>query len=129
MMNTLMQDIRYALRQLRTHPGFTAAVVLTLALGIGANTAMFSVVRAVLLRSLPYPDAGRLVVLWGAQPSSPRTLVAIPDVIDWRAQSRAFADIGVERSQSVNLTGGARPDRVVGAFVEARTLRILGARA
>ena len=128
-MDTILQDLRYAARQLRSRPGFTLAVVLTLALGIGANTAMFSVVRAVLLRSLPYPDAGSLVVLWGAQPSSPRTLVAIPDVIDWRAQSRAFADIGVERSQSVNLTGGARPDRVVGAFVEARTLQILGARA
>ena len=88
----MLHDIRYAARTLRRSPGFTLTVVLTLALGIGANTAMFSVIHAVLLRPLPYPDPGRLVTLWERDPQKglEQGLVTPANFVDWRAQSRAF---------------------------------------
>ena len=100
----LRQDAAHALRQLRRAPGFTAVALLTLILAIGANTAIFSVVRAVLLRPLPYPSADRLAVLWASIGDQQRNLVSYPDVVEWRARNRTFADIGVARTQSVNLT-------------------------
>ena len=127
-MESLLQDLRYAWRTFAKRPGFTAAVLVTLALGIGANTALFSVVRAVLLRSLPYPDPDRLVVLWGTRGENHQILVAVPDVLDWRDRTHSFSDIGIVRPQSVNLTGTAEPDRLVGEFVTASTLQLLGAR-
>ncbi len=126
-MDTLLQDIRYALRQLAARPGFTAVVILTLALGIGANTAIFGVVNAVLLRPLPYPAAERLTVLWGTRGGQSQTVVSIPDVQDWRARNHSFEDIGIVRQQSVNLTGAEAPDRLSGDFVTASTLALLGA--
>jgi putative ABC transport system permease protein len=128
MMDTLQQDIRYALRQLARNPAFTVVAVLTLALGIGANTALFSVIDAVLLRSLPYPAARRLVVLWGTRGDQQQTLVSIPDVLEWRARNHSFEDVGIVRQQSVNLTGAEAPDRLSGEFVTASTLELLGAR-
>ena len=127
-MAILLQDLRYALRSLRRSPGFTLAAVLTLALGIGANTAIFSVIDAVLLRPLPYPEADRLVMLW-AERGAEKRLLSIPDIEDFRARSRAFADIGIVRQQSVSLTGRDAPDRLSGAYVEASALSVLGARA
>ena len=127
-MESLRQDLRYAVRTLLRRPGFTIIAVLTIMLGIGANTAIFSVVSAVLLRPLPYPDADRLTLLFGTAPGQPRTLVSITDIAEWRSRSRAFEDIGLERSQSVNLTGTEQPDRLVGAFISANMVRILGAR-
>ncbi|HKK08758.1 MAG TPA: ABC transporter permease [Gemmatimonadota bacterium] len=96
MLDRLRQDVRYALRQIRHHPGYAAIVVATLALGIGANTAVFSVVDAVLLRPLPYADAGRLVRLWSAYPARniTRGTASEPDLEDWRAQSRTVESMG-----------------------------------
>jgi putative ABC transport system permease protein len=124
-----MNDLRLAARSLRKAPGFTAVAVLTLALGLGANTAIFSVVNAVLLRPLPYPAADRLVAVWGARGSEKPLLVSIPNVEDWRRRSHSFEDIGIMRAQSVNLTGVDAPDRLTGSFVTASTLSILGAHA
>lgn len=127
-MDALMQDLRFAVRALKRNPVFTFAAVLTLALGIGANTAVFSVVNGVLLRALPYPDPDRLVIAWGSRKIERILLVSIPDVKEWQARNHSFEDIGVERSQSVNLTGVDAPDRLIGSFITANTLTILGAR-
>ena len=126
-METLRQDIRYALRALARHPAFAVVAALTLALGIGANTAIFSVVDAVLLRPLPWPDADRLVIVYGARGEQRTGGVAYLDYKDWREQSRSFQELGVIRGQSVNLTGGETPERVIGSFVTASTFRLLGA--
>ncbi len=125
----LRQDAALALRQLRRAPAFTAVALLTLVLAIGANTAIFSAVSAVLLRPLPYPAADRLMVVWSSIGDSRRSLVTYPDMIEFRARNRTFEDLGLARTQSVNLTGGERPDRLVGCFVSANTLRLLGAHA
>ena len=125
----LRQDAGLALRQLRRAPAFTAAAVLTLVLAIGANTAIFSAVNAVLLRPLPYPAADRLSVLWQSQGESRRGLLAYPDLLEYRARNRTLDDLGLVRNQSVNLTGADQPDRLLGSFVTANSLRILGARA
>lgn len=126
-MNTLWQDIRFAARGFRRRPGFTLVAALTLMLGIGANTAVFALVNAVLIRPLPYPRADQLVTIWGADDTHPRLLLSVPDVEDMRTRSRTLSDIGIARSQSVNLTGGDRPDRVTGEFVSSSTLPLLGA--
>src|SRR6478672_508061 len=125
----LSQDVRLALRHLRRAPAFTAVAVLTLVLAIGANTAIFSAVSAALLRPLPYPHAERITAIWGTMADAPRMLLSYPDLLEYRARNRTFEDIGVIRNQSVNLTGGDRPDRLSGAFVSANLLRLLGARA
>ena len=90
-----MNDLRYALRLMLNQPGFTAVAVLTLALGIGANTAIFSVVNAVLLRPLPYAESQRLVWLSETGPNFPTMSVSYPNFIDWRAQQTVFEQIGV----------------------------------
>jgi putative ABC transport system permease protein len=125
-MDTLRQDLRYALRTLARHPAFAVVASLTLALGIGATTAIFSVVDAALLRPLPWPDVDRLVMVYGARGES-RTGVVYLDFKDWREQSSAFQELGVVRGQSVNLTGGDTPDRVFGTFATAGIFRMLGA--
>jgi putative ABC transport system permease protein len=126
-MDTLRQDIRYALRTLARHPAFAIVAGLTLALGIGANTAIFSVVDAVLLRPLPWPDSDRLVIVYSARGEQRTGGVAYLDYRDWREQSKAFDELGVIRGQSVNLTGGETPDRLIGSFATASTFRLLGA--
>jgi putative ABC transport system permease protein len=127
-MDTLRQDFRYALRSLARHPAFAMVAALTLALGIGANTAIFSVVDAVLLRPLPWPDDDRLVAISTVrgQNQSPSAYL---DYKDWREQSTAFAELGVIRGQSINFTGGETPERLIGQFIDAGTFRMLGATA
>lgn len=126
-METLLHDIRFALRGFIRRPAFTIVALLTLTLGIGGNSAIFTLVNAVLLTPLPYPKPEELVSIWGQNPDKSKGLMAVPDFEDLRARSRTFAELGIVRSQSVNLTGGDRPDRVVGNFVSAASLRMLHA--
>jgi predicted permease len=128
-LSELEQDVRLALRHLRRAPAFTIVAVLTLVLAIGANTAIFSAVSAVLLRPLPYPHADRITAIWGTMSDAPRVLLSYPDLLEYRARSRTLDDLAIVRQQSVNLTGADRPDRLVGAFISANYLRLFGARA
>ena len=128
-MDVFYQDLRYALRMLLKKPGFTAIAVLTLALGIGANTAIFSVVDAVLLRSLPYPDAERLVMLWSTMQAQgvPTSGSAMPDYREWRDRSQSFEALGGFYYGDFNLSGANRePARVQGAYVTANLFPVLG---
>jgi putative ABC transport system permease protein len=127
-MDTLLQDLRYAVRTLMERPGFAVVAALTIALGVGGTTAMFAVVDAVLLRPLPYSEPDRLVMLWTRTPGGPQAAASWPELVDWREQNHSFADMAAWRGQSVNLTGGAEPERVVGAFVSDRFFPLLGAR-
>src|SRR6266550_672562 len=124
-METLIQDVRYGARMLAKKPVFTFIAVITLALGIGANTAIFSVVNAVLLRALPYHNASRLIVLWSTDSSGERDGLSILEIQDFQKQLRSLEDLMAIQSQSVNLTGGDRPDRVRGAFVSANFFQAL----
>lgn len=124
-MHTLLQDLRYGIRMLAKKPIFSIIAVITLALGIGANTAIFSVVNAVLLRTLPYHNAKQLVVLSSTSPSGDRDGLSVPDFQDYQAQMRSLEDLTAFQSQSVNVTGGDRPDRVRGAFVAANFFKVL----
>src|SRR6266511_4172532 len=110
-----MHDLRYALRQLSKSPGFTTVAMLTLALGIGANTAIFSVVNAVLLRPLPYPESERLVWLSERGLNFPVMSISYPNFTDWRGQQRVFEHLGVYNWGSYNLTGNGQPLRLNGA--------------
>jgi predicted permease len=122
------QDVRYGARTLRQNPSFTLVAVLTLTLGIGANTAMFSVLNTVLLRPLPYGDPDRLAMIWTADPA--RNLhespTSFPTFMDWRHQSRHFADMAFWRSFTGNLTDGGEAERVIGAQASANLLPLLG---
>ena len=124
-MDTILHDLRLALRRLRRTPGFTLVAVLTLALGIGANTAIFSVVNAALLRPLPYPDAQRIVRLYATRDGE-RSTVSPPDFTDWRAQTDAFQYAAAMNSSSdFTLTGTTSPERVAGAQVSADFFSVL----
>src|SRR5579863_7117358 len=115
------QDFRVAARGMRRHPAFAIAAIVTLALGVGANTAVFSVVHGVLLRPLPYPDADRVALLTSV------TQVGIPDVGDIRARSRTVGPVAaVLRQWNVDLVGSAEPQRLNGSVVEPEFFRILG---
>jgi putative ABC transport system permease protein len=109
---------------LRKKPGFTLIAVMTLALGIGANTAIFSVVNAVLLRALPYHNPDRLVALFATSPDGDRDGLSVPEAQDFQSQVSSLEDLTVFQSQSVNLTGGERPDRVRGGFVSANFFKV-----
>jgi len=129
-MQTLWQDLRYGLRMLRTHPGFTTVAVLALALGIGANTAIFSVVNAVLLNPLPYREPDQIVRLFvtdtreGKDPGIKS--VSYPDFLDYRAQNQIFTDITVIDGASLTLMGSEEPERLQCALVSAGFFPLLG---
>jgi putative ABC transport system permease protein len=118
-MQILRQDLRYALRMLTRKPLFTLIAIVTVALGIGANTAIFSVVNAVLLRPLPYHKSEQLVVLPSITPGGEEDGLSVPEVQDFRGRMQSLEDLVAFQSQSVNVTGTDRPDRVRGAFVTA----------
>jgi predicted permease len=125
-MDTFLQDARFALRLLRKSPAFTVAAVLTLALGIGANSAIFSVVNGVLLRPLPYKDPEQLVFIQEGTPSFPTMSVSIPDFMDWRAEQRTFTDLAAFRNGAFDLTGVDIPERLGTRLVSASLLPMLG---
>ncbi len=128
-MESLLKDIRYGIRTLGKNPGFTAVAVLTLALGIGANTAIFSVVENVLLRPLPYPQPGNLVQIWNTYPpQAPRAGLSPGDYADWRQQNASFSEMGgyAYISQGFNLTGEAEPQRVLVSYASAGLFPLLG---
>ncbi|MGB7023819.1 MAG: ABC transporter permease [Candidatus Acidiferrales bacterium] len=127
-MNTLMHDIRYAIRVLAKVPGFTAIVVLTLALGIGANTAIFSVVNASLLRPLPFHAPGQLVDLWGRSSlfDFPNLGMSLPDIEDIRAQDTVFSALASYKYTDMTETGRSAPQRLSGARVSADFFPLLG---
>jgi len=121
-----LADARIALRLLRRRPGWTASVLATLALAIGANSALFSVLDAALLAPLPYPGPERLILINETTPSFPEMSVAYPDFLDWRTATRSFDDIGVFRGGEVNLTGMGAPRRVHVVEASASYFRVLG---
>jgi len=121
-------DLRFALRQLRKSPGFTAVAVLTLALGIGANTAVFSIVYSALLKPLPYRDASRLMVLNETTPKVGVVSVSYPDFLDWRAQSHSFSEMAALCAVGFNLSGVTEPETIGGVAVSPNFLAMLGMR-
>jgi putative ABC transport system permease protein len=121
----LVQDIRYGMRMLRKNPGFTAAAILTLALAIGPNTAMFSVLNAVLLRPLPYPHPERLIVLRESSAQNGQLSVSYPDFQDWQKRQTVFARLALYRRSGVTLTGLGVPERLGGAVASADLFQIL----
>src|SRR5213083_1434187 len=123
-----MNDLTLALRQLRKSPGFTFVAVLTLALGIGANTAIFSIVNAVLLRPLPYPDADRIMVLSESSGPGQDYSVALPDYFDWRNDNTVFEHLAATHKESRNLSGipGRDPERVSCASVTRNFFSVIG---
>jgi len=130
-MQTLFRDLRFAARMLLRQPGFALVAVVTVALGIGANTAIFSVVNGVLLRPLPYLEPERLVALWetkttaGQEPNS-RNEVALGNFLDWREQQSVCSEIAALTYASLNLTGLAEPERIQGASVTTNFFQLLG---
>lgn len=124
-MEALLQDLKLAIRQLAKSPGFTAVAVLTLALGIGANTAIFSAVDAVLLRPLPYPQSDRLVDLSATNTEPVRFAISYPDLLDFRALTHDFTGVAAYSSQRYNLTGAGDPREVQAAFVTANLFDVL----
>jgi predicted permease len=129
MTDKLLQDIRYALRLWRRRPGFALVAILTLALGIGANTAMFSIVNAVLLRPLPYAHSERLMSIWVRTASFPRGLLSYKEYEEVRKQNGSIESLGLFLGQSVNLTGVDEPQRLVGIFASGSFFDVLGLKA
>ena len=122
----LLNDLKYSLRTLAKKPGFTLVVVLTLALGIGANTTIFTVVNAYLLRPLPFSDPERLVSLTDMQPPNDRTPASYPEFEDWRKGNQVFTDVAGQFPTSLNLIGRREPERVLGVLVSRNYFPMLG---
>ncbi len=127
-LDSLLQDLRYSARMLRKNSGFTAIAVLTLALGIGANTAIFSVVNAVLLRPLPYFSPQQLIVIRETSQRVGTHSPSYPDFLDWRKQSKAIAQMAVLNNRAFNLSGVAQPENISGYAVSPNCLSMLGVR-
>jgi len=126
--DSLKRDVAYGLRVLRKNPGFTAVAILTLVLGIGANTAIFSVINVVLLRPLPYADPAGLVMVWenNSQLANPHNTVSPPDYLDWRKQSDIFSGMAAIFDQRANLTGNGLPEQAVLQDVSENFFSVLG---
>src|SRR5262245_12461567 len=124
-MDALLQDVRYASRLWRRRPGFAFVAILTLALGIGANTAMFSIVNAVLLRPMPYAHGDRLANLWARTPARPQSLLSWDEYLAFREQKESFDAVALWLGQSVNLTAVTEPQRIVGVFATGSFFDVL----
>jgi len=125
-MGTFWQDFRYGLRMLAKAPGFTAIAILTLALGIGANTAIFSVVNGVLLNPLPYQQPDRLIAVYSKSKNFRRSSISYPNFLDWVRDNRSFSDLAAFRGDSFDLTGMGAPQRVAVEMVSADFFQLLG---
>ncbi|MFY9557676.1 MAG: ABC transporter permease, partial [Blastocatellia bacterium] len=127
-METILQDLRYGFRMLLKHPGFTTVAVIALALGIGANTAIFSVVNAVLLRPLPFPEPERLMVVYESRTDRgvSRSSVSYPNFADWRDQNSVFERMSSYHDSDFVMTGDGEPARLQGAVVNADLFPLLG---
>ncbi len=125
-MNALVQDLRYGARMLFKHPGFTAVAALTLALGIGANTAIFSLINSALIKPLPYPEAEQLVSIWETLQDGRRNSVSAGVFKDWRAYGSKFAHVALYKDVRLNLTGVGTPQHVAGLQVSTEFLSVLG---
>jgi putative ABC transport system permease protein len=130
-MHTLLQDLRYGIRGLLKRPGFTAVVVITLALGIGANTTIFSVVNAVLLRPLPFKDSDRLIRVWESNPGRnwPEFSASAPNYRDWVQQQTAFEHLAAMEYSTFNISGNGQPERIPAGAVTANLFPMLGVTA
>src|SRR5215212_2469371 len=129
-MRTLLQDLRFGLRLLLKSPGFTAVAVLALALGVAANTAIFSVVNAVLIRPLPYKDPARLVMVWeyNRVRDVHQNVISPANFIDWQEQTDVFEEMAAYRDWHANLTGGGDPVEVPIQYTTSNLFRVLGVR-
>ena len=127
-MSTLLQDLRYGLRMLARNPGFVAVAVLTLALGIGANAALFSVISGVLLEPLPYPEPDRLVALYSRDANYMQSSVAYLNFLDWVRDNRSFSALAAYRGDDYTLTGTGEPERVPAEMISANFFPLLGVR-
>jgi putative ABC transport system permease protein len=127
-MSATMQDLKFAIRMLARSPGFTLVAVLTLALGIGANTAIFSIVNAVLLRPLPFHDSSQLVLLRETYKGVGNVSVSYPNFLDWRQQSQSFSAMAVVNNVAFNLSGVAQPENIGGYAVSPNFLALVGVR-
>ncbi|HEY1264867.1 MAG TPA: ABC transporter permease, partial [Terriglobales bacterium] len=125
-METLLQDVRYGIRMLRKSRAFTAVAVITLALGIGANTALFSVVNGVLLNPLPYPEADQLVSLYQKTSTFEQASIPYMNFLDWRKDNRTFASMATFRGDDFNLTGAGTAERLHGHMISAGYFAVLG---
>src|SRR5262245_24500690 len=126
-MDTFLQDLKHTLRLLRASPGFTMAAVAALALGIGANTAIFSVLNTVILKPLPYPDPDRLVLFLNTSPQGSGPGASPTKFNLYRRQTGAFQDVAAFRFSVVNVTGVDEPEQVSAAIVSANFFRLFGA--
>lgn len=125
-MRSLLHDLQYAVRQMRKSPGFAVIAILTLALGIGANTTIFSVVNGVLLNPLPYPDSGRLVVLFHNKQNFTKGSISYPNFLDWRRDNRSFEAMVAYRNGDAKLTGSGEPENLDGHMMSAGFFEMLG---
>ena len=127
-LDVLRNDVRYALRNLRRNPGFTAVAVLALAVGIGANTAVFSIVNGVLLQSLPYKDPGALVLMFEKWPTGPvdKWEFSAPDFEIVRGRARSFSGLAAYRSTTYELSGTMAPQRIIGTKISPELFDVLG---
>src|SRR6266851_3061066 len=127
-METLLQDLRYGLRMLAKSPGFTGIAILTLTLGIGANTALFSVVNGVLLNPLAYPDSGQLVALYGKTAGFDHAPIAYLNFLDWQRDTQSFSSMAIYRNQDYNFIGTGEAERLSGYMISADFFSTLGVR-
>lgn len=125
-MNALLQDLHYAIRMLFKSPGFSAIAILTLALGIGANTALFSIVDGVLLNPLPYPNPSQLVALYGTRSGFDQSPIAYPNFLDWQRDTTSFSSIALYHNEDYNFTGAGEAERVSGYMTSADFFETLG---
>ncbi len=127
-MQTLLQDLRFGARMLLKNPIVTLVAIIALTLGIGANSAIFSVVNAVLLRSLPYADAERLAMVWEKKQGgkTDQNVINLGNFFDWKDQNKVFADMAAFFDLTVNLTGDGEPEEIPGQIVTTNLFPLLG---